>query len=97
MNMNLNLSLDSIKKMFSTFLHRFHVIIFVVIVLGGVAISIFILNNIVILSTDTSEYTPSTTATFDQETIERVKNLKTSDQSGDELDLSKGRVNPFVE
>lgn len=97
MNMNLNLSLDSIKKMFSTFLHRFHVIIFVVIVLGGVATSIFILNNIVILSTDTSEYTPSTTATFDQETIERVKNLKTSDQSGDELDLSKGRVNPFVE
>lgn len=97
MKMNINLSLDSIKKVFSTFLHRFHVIIFVIIVLGGVAASIFVLNNIVILSTDTSEYTPSTSATFDQETIERVKNLKTSDQSGDELDLSKGRVNPFVE
>lgn len=95
--MNMNISLDSIKKMFATFLHRFHVIIFVVIVLGGVAVSILVLNNIVILSTDTSEYTQTTEATFDQETIEKVKNLKTSDQSGDELDLSDGRVNPFVE
>ncbi|QQG51040.1 MAG: hypothetical protein HZB75_00830 [Candidatus Saccharibacteria bacterium] len=95
--MNMNISLDSIKKMFATFLHRFHVIIFVVIVLGGVAAAIFVLNNIVVLSSDTSEYTQTTGATFDQETIERVKNLKTSDQSGDDLDLSKGRVNPFVE
>jgi hypothetical protein len=95
--MNMNISLDSIKKMFATFLHRFHVIIFVVIVLGGVAAAILILNNIVILSTDTSDYTSTTGATFDEETIERVKNLKTRDQSGDDLDLSKDRVNPFVE
>lgn len=98
MNANLNLSLGAISKTVVNLLHRFHVIIFTVVVGGGVIVVISILNSIVIRSTDTSGYTPSSAyASFDQSTIDKIKNLKTSNQSGTDLDLSTGRVNPFVE
>jgi hypothetical protein len=71
--------------------------IFVIIALGGSAVVIFLLNGIVIQSGASTDYDPnSTSASFDQATIERIEELKTRDQSGDNLDLS-GRVNPFVE
>jgi hypothetical protein len=34
---------------------------------------------------------------FDQETIDRMKSLKTSDQPSEPLNLSQGRINPFSE
>ncbi len=98
-DLNLNLSLTSMKKMIITFLHRFHIVLFVVFVLGGLAIAIFILNNIIIRSGTSDGYTSQTNnASFDQATIKRIEDLKTRDQAGgDQLDLSKGRTNPFVE
>lgn len=97
-NMQISISPAAIKTAFFRFMHRFHVVIFVIVVLGGVAGSVFVLNTIVIKSNDTSN-TPSTTTSsdFNQETIKRIEELKTRDQSGASLDLSKGRTNPFVE
>ncbi len=97
-NIQLSISPAVVKKAFFTFLHRYHVILFVVVVLGGLAIGVFVLNTIVIRSSDTSDSTSGqTNADFDQATIKRIEELKTRDQAGSGLDLSKGRTNPFVE
>jgi len=86
-------------KAITAFLHRYHVVLFSVVILGGLAFMVLSLNNIIILSTEAgADYTPAgTTFSFDQETIERVNNLKSRDQAAEELDLSGGRSNPFVE
>lgn len=94
----MEISLPAIKKSLVTFLQRYHVILFTVVVLGGLAVVVFLLNNIVISSSNSSDYTPAgSNATFDEETIERVNQLKSSEEEREVLDLSQGRTNPFVE
>lgn len=97
-NVNLTLSLDTIKQNTFSFLHRFHVVIFVILVLGGVAAAIFALNTIIIRSSDTTDAPSGSNSTaFDQVTIKRIEELKTRDQGGGGLNLPPGRTNPFVE
>ena len=97
-DVNLNLSFDTIKQNSFSFLHRFHVVIFVIVVLGGVAAGIFALNTIIIRSSDTTDApSASNGTTFDQATIKRIDELKTRDQSGGGLSFPPGRTNPFVE
>ena len=95
----MNLSLAPLKKSLSAFLHRFHVLVFVIIALGGLIWAILILNSIIVQSSsdDDGYAAPASTAAFDQATIKRIEDLKTRDQASGELDLSKGRSNPFVE
>ena len=97
--MDLKLSLITIKKSLTTFLHRFHVMIFVVVVLGGTITMILLLNGIIVRSSDSDGYVApnASNATFDQATIKKIEDLKTSDQGSGDLDLSNGRTNPFVE
>ncbi len=96
-DIKVNLSLDTVKKAVGTFLHRFHVILFVVTVLGGLAAVIFLLNNAIVASTQANGYTPDLyNNSFDQATIKKIQNLQTSGQSGP-LTLPPGRNNPFVE
>lgn len=98
MAMNLTISINSIKKAIFTFLHRFHIIIFVLVVLVGLIFIVYLLYNIVVKSTEYTAPEPSgSSASFDQDTIKRINELKTRDQSSSELDLSQGRTNPFVE
>lgn len=94
----MNISLTIIKKSLSHFIERFHVIIFVVVILGGLGVVVLLLNNVILTSGNTSDYTPETSnAEFDQATIKQIEQLRTRDETGDQLDLSKGRTNPFVE
>jgi hypothetical protein len=96
--MDINISPKSIQKATVAFLHRFHVMIFASIVLIGLIFVVYQLYNIVIQSADTSNNTPvSETTSFDQSTIKRINELKSRDQSADELDFSQGRSNPFIE
>lgn len=96
-DVKINISFDTIKKSILTFLHRFHVVIFVIIVLGGLAAVIFLLNNAIIASTQANGYTPNlNNSSFDQATIKKIQNLQTTGQSG-QLTLPPGRTNPFVE
>lgn len=97
-NINLSISLPAIKKAFFATLHRFHVIIFVVTILGGLVVVVFLLNNTIISSEKPNDYTPETnTTTFDQATIKRVQELKTRDQNTDIIVAPGVRTNPFVE
>lgn len=92
-----NLSLVSIKQGLFRVLGRYHIVIFVVVVLGGLAVSIFLLNNTVNSSAEDTTYTSPLSSSFDQQTIERVEQLKTTNESLAPLDLTHGRTNPFVE
>lgn len=94
----MEVSLTSLKKLLGRFLGRFHVVIFVVIVLGGLSVVILLLHSIISASNDPSGYTPSgISSSFDNATIERVEQLKTRTEESGELNLPPGRNNPFVE
>ncbi len=99
MNVNLNVSFGALKRSFFVFLHKSHVLIFSILVLGGLVVAVFMLNNVIIQSSNSDGYTSATTnSAFDQDTIKRIEELKTSDQDDGELNLSGGlRTNPFVE
>jgi hypothetical protein len=95
--MNISISFTSIKKFIVTTLHRYHVVLFVVIVLGGLAVIVFYLNNILVISSQSDGYTStSNNSSFDQATIDRIKQLRTTSETDSQLDLN-GRSNPFVE
>lgn len=79
---------------------RFNVTIFIVTLVGGLVIAVFILTNILQVSTaiDGSPGGVSNSQTsFDDATITRLNNLRSSsDTSGGQV-LPSGRVNPFSE
>ncbi|HET8884054.1 MAG TPA: hypothetical protein VFM68_01130 [Candidatus Saccharimonadales bacterium] len=94
----MEISLITIKKTVVNFLRRYHVVLFSVIVLGGLVVAVFVLNTIITSSAENDNYIPTeNSVSFDQETIERVNQLKSRDEAQQELDLSQGRINPFVE
>lgn len=96
--MDISLSLTSVKKFIFTILRRYHIILFVILVAGGLAVVVFMLNLIILKSSNPDGYTAtSNNATFDQATIDRIKQLRTSGENDAPLDLGKGRTNPFVE
>ena len=93
----MDISLIAIKKAIITFLHRYHVILFVVLVVGGLVVMVFYLNGILVQSSQSDGYTStSNNATFDQATIDRIKQLRTINENQSQLDFS-GRSNPFIE
>lgn len=93
----MEISLTSIKKSASAILHRYHVVLFVVTILGGLVIVVLLLNGIIAKSGQVGEYTPTNASSFDTQTIQRIEQLKTRSEKTDPIDLSSGRTNPFVE
>lgn len=95
----MELSSASLKNTVSHFLRRYHLLIFTFSVLGGLAVCVFLINNLIVKSSDISDYNPAAPSTsFDQDTMQRIKELhSSSDNARDDLDLSSGRTNPFVE
>lgn len=91
--MNVSLSLDQITRPVSRFLHRYHVIIFTLTVIGGLAVATFILYNTYMASTRQEVTTQQ--PVFDKDTIEKIKSFKTSDENKGEYKLPEGRTNPF--
>lgn len=89
----------SLKTSFTKFIKRYHLLIFTVLVLGGLVVCMFLINNIIIKSGDTTGYEPAAANTsFDQQTIDRIKQLHTAgENAADDLNLGQGRSNPFVE
>jgi hypothetical protein len=90
-----NISLSTLSKSISTFLHRFHLIIFVVIVVGGLAIAIMSVSSVLQEST-LNDIGQSPDSQFDTATIKRINQLRTLNDSNS-LTLPGGRTNPFVE
>lgn len=94
----MNISLATIKQSLARFIGRYHIIIFCIFVVGGLAVIVFMLNTVIGRSGDMTAYeTTAKTITFDTETIKRLDELKTTNQASTiELPTEK-RANPFVE
>ena len=91
--MNSDLSLAALGRASSKFLHRYHIILFVVIVF---AVITFLLNATISKASEAAP--PQPTNGIDQATIKKIAQLKTaseSDQSASQLPISSR--NPFVE
>jgi hypothetical protein len=94
----MEVSTNSIKKGIVRILHRFHIVIFALVVAGGLAIVVILLNGIIRQSGDASSYTSATSDTgFDESTVKRLGELKTREEPATPLDFSNGRNNPFIE
>jgi hypothetical protein len=94
----MEISLNGIKKGIITGLHRYHMVIFTIIVLGSLTSVVFLLNGIVIKSSPNPVTTTSHEAnSFDPKTIDKLNQLKSRDETTTPLDLTKGRTNPFAE
>lgn len=97
----MNISPNAIKFAFSHFLERFHMLIFTIVVLGGLAVCMFLINAIIANTGGGGATAGSDTvqaSTFDQKTIDRIKQLHAADDPNKpSLDTSKGRVNLFAD
>lgn len=96
----MDIQLKNFLKKISATLRRFHVVIFVVTVFGGLAIAVFVLSSILQASSDTSTTiggVESLSPNFDQETIDKIRQLRTRQDSVSDLRLPAGRISPFAE
>lgn len=91
----MNISLTVIINRLSSFLKRYHFIILVVYLMASSSYAILLISKTIELSDESNGYTSQENATgFDEDTIKRLRNLKTGDQDTEKLPVS-GRVSPF--
>lgn len=93
-----NMSVSSLLKPVTHLLGRFHMTIFIVLVSAGLAGAVMILNIVLSDNPGTDGYTSSIGGgSIDQNTLQRITSLHTSDETLTPLTLPSGRVNPFAE
>lgn len=80
-----------------TFFKRYHLVIFVVIAVALLSVAILMLSGVVNKASGADAPPQSPSPGFDQATIDRIKELKTSDQPSTPLSLPDRRINPFGE
>jgi len=92
---------DSIKNIFikiSDDFKKYNLTIFIVVLVGGLSTAVILLSDILQISRDASSTQQSSdNITFDQQTIDRVNQLTTSDESSGDYVKPQGRINPFAE
>lgn len=94
----MDISLQAIKTPVVAFLHRFHVVLFVVLSIGSLAVAILLLNTIIGSASESNGYvSTSNNASFDQATIDQVNQLKATGEGASPSLPQTGRINPFVE
>jgi len=82
----------------STAIKRYNLVLFIVMVVGGLIASIMILNNILNQpAAVTTDSTTNSAVTFDQVTISRLSKLETSANNASYNTLPSVRINPFSE
>lgn len=107
----MDINTKSLTQSTTRFLHRYHVIIFVIIVFGALGVGIFVTYQNILSADETHGYTAqANNTTFDAATRDNITKLHLSDdripslENPDKLkDLEErslsvdGRINPFVE
>ena len=96
-----SIELGDIAKSISKFFYRFHIVLFVVVVLGGMSVLILMLSNTIAIATNEDLPSTSPQSFFDRETISQLEKINTGEPRLDpnftrQLESGK-RVNPFVE
>lgn len=92
--MKLDMNLSQLSESFSRFFHRYHVLIFVIFVIGGLSTATFLLSQALTTpsTTDTTNTVPSG---FDKATIEKINSLRSASDQSAPLTMPAGRTNPF--
>lgn len=90
--MKSDLSAQQLLHSYSHFMHRYHVVIFTIIIIGGLSVATYLMYQVTAPPSATGT---NTSTGFDQATIDRIKNLHSSDDTQAPLDLPSGRTNPF--
>lgn len=86
------------KKPLLSLLRRYHLVMFIVAITLMLSVSILLLYSVVNKASGENSIPDSgVSSNFDQATIDRINELKTSDQPSEPLDFSGGRINPFSE
>lgn len=92
------MTVGSLFKPFVRIFTRFHLTIFIVFIVAGLSYAVLLLNDMFIDTSGKDGYTPTNdTGSIDQATLDRIKQLHTSDEAVPPLDQSNGRTNPFGE
>ncbi len=94
MSPSISEQLEPIIKSLSKFLWRFHVMLYSIMVIGGVAISIFLLSGLLAIPTEEPK---TASISFDKETMKAIKDFRPSTSVNDSFSLPAGRSNPFAE
>lgn len=92
--MQQSLNLSQITKALSHFLHRYHILIFVLTVIGGLSLATFMINQ-AINTAPAADPVADITGGFDKDTMAKIKSLRKAGEAPDPLTLPNGRVNPF--
>ena len=93
-----NITLGSLLKPITDLLSRFHMTIFIVFITAGLSVAVLFLNSILTDTSPADGYTsPIDAGSIDQATLERIKELHTSDEAVPSAVLPEGRINPFGE
>lgn len=92
---SINISLGPVVAV----LRRFHLTLFIIFVVAGLAAAVMILNQMLIDTSNPASYTSTvSSAGFDQTTIDRIAQLKpSSDPNATNVTLPTSRINPFSE
>lgn len=105
----MEINASQIGPAISRFLHRFHLMVFVVIILGALGAGIFTMYQIILATNDAQGYTAQTSnTTFDSDTSAKIKALNPSEYRLSPEDPQQpgaseralwryGSVNPFIE
>lgn len=89
--------LSALPKQLGKFLGRYHLVLFVILVVGSMSVVVLLINESLSASTDISDIKSTAQTTLDQATIDRVNALSPA-QDQQPLQLPAGqRTNPFVE
>jgi hypothetical protein len=79
-------------------LGKFHMTYFIVFIAAGLAVAVLFLNNLLSDTSGADNYTsPIDAGSIDQATLDRIKELHTSDEAVPDAGLPLGRINPFGE
>lgn len=93
-----NISIGSLFSSIGRLIGRFQITLFTVLVVAGLSAAVLLLSGILDSTSDAGDYvSPVGAGSIDQATLDRIKELHTSDQGAPALQLPDGRVNPFGE
>jgi len=95
---NIEIHIGSPLKLLSKAFTRFHMTFFIVFLTAGLGIAVLFLNDILTETSLGDDYTsPIDAGSIDQATLNRIKELHTSDDTPAQAPFPNGRINPFGE
>ena len=89
--------ISQIGTLASRFFHRYHVILYTLTVVVGVAVAIFLLYSLLASSNPKEDTIQQQTTRFDQKTIDQINSFRTRDTANANFSLPAGRTNLFAE